>query len=287
MLKVVSFAFKSCFVVLLDRFNAWKCYPLLQVLLFCFILYSNSKSSTFKLLNSEDSQTTISFQNGDDDSGNTYDIISNNDNLKFSHNNESILVELNSIENININTPLYINSSSIDILLNSKDSSFRYNNIEQFILYSIDTFQEEDIKWSNAVLSTCGNNDKYILGGYCHYSNNITERKYYIEAKHNYIRIKATFNFYDNWEGEGVFMKFNNEIIWYETHKWCDKILVRNCKKYGINVCGGEYPDKIGVPIDIIIPYEEKEFTIQFGSSIQKDPCEASWGISDVSIYIK
>ena len=280
------FKIKYSFILMFLIINIMK--QLKLILLSFLFIFSNCKSTTFKLLNSEETQTTISFENGEENSENKYEITSNNNNLKLLYNNNnSPLLELNSIENLDINIPFYINSSSIDIILNSKDSSFKYNNIEQFILYSIDTFQEEDIKWSNAVLSTCGNNDNYILGGYCHYSNNITERKYYIEAKHKYIRIKATFNFYDNWEGEGVFMKFNNEIIWYETHKWCDKVLVRNCKKYGINVCGSEFPDKIGVPIDVILPYEDNEFVLTFGSKINKNPCDASWGVSDVSIYIK
>ena len=280
------FKIKYSFILMFLIINIMK--QLKLILLSFLFIFSNCKSTTFKLLNSEETQTTISFENGEENSENNYEITSNNNNLKLLYNNNnSPLLELNSIENLDINIPFYINSSSIDIILNSKDSSFKYNNIEQFILYSIDTFEEEEIKWSNGVLSTCGLSNKYILGGYCHYSNNVTERKYYIESKHKYIRIKATFNFYDNWEGEGAYMKFNDEIIWYETYNWCDKVLIRNCKKYGINVCGGEFPDRIGVPIDIILPYEEKEFTIQFGSSIDKNPCEASWGISDISIYIK
>ena len=132
-------------------------------------------------------------------------------------------------QNINIKVPLYINSSSIDILLNSQQSSFKYNNIDQFILYSIDTFEEKDNKWSNYVLSTCGNNNNFILGGYCHFSNNETEKKFYIETKHKYIKIKATFNFFDFWEGEFAYLKFNNEIIWYDNYNWCVKALIRNC----------------------------------------------------------
>jgi hypothetical protein len=257
------------------------------IFLISLITISQSKGTKFQLLNTKGDSTTISFKSENSNKETSYDIKSNKKNLKLLYNTEKELLEINSTSNINIKVPLYINSSSIDILLNSQQSSFKYNNIDQFILYSIDTFEEKEIKWSNGVLSTCGLSNKYILGGYCHYSNNVTERKYYIESKHKYIRIKATFNFYDNWEGEGAYMKFNNEIIWYETYNWCDKVLIRNCKKFGINVCGGEFPDRIGVPIDIILPYEEKEFTIQFGSSIDKNPCEASWGISDISIYIK
>ncbi len=35
-------------------------------------------------------------------------------------------------------------------------------------------------------------------------------------------------------------IKFNNEIIWYDNSNWCDKVLIRNCKKYGINIYGSE-----------------------------------------------
>jgi hypothetical protein len=257
------------------------------IFLISLITISQSKGTKFQLLNTKGDSTTISFKSENSNKETSYDIKSNKKNLKLLYNTEKELLEINSTSNINIKVPLYINSSSIDILLNSQQSSFKYNNIDQFILYSIDTFEEKDNKWSNYVLSTCGNNNNFILGGYCHFSNNETQKKFYIETKHKYIKIKATFNFFDFWEGEFAYLKFNNEIIWYDNYNWCDKVLIRNCKKYGINVCGSEFPDKIGVPIDVILPYEDNEFVLTFGSKINKNPCDASWGVSDVSIYIK
>ncbi len=47
-------------------------------------------------------------------------------------------------------------------------------------------------------------------------------------------------------------MNFNGATVWSDEYKWCDKVMLWYCKKFGINACGAEYPDRLSVPIDFI-----------------------------------
>ena len=40
-------------------------------------------------------------------------------------------------------------------------------------------------------------------------------------------------------------------------------------------------------PIDTVVPHLNSNVTITFGSTLKSDPCDASFGIDDVMIYVK
>ena len=61
-----------------------------------------------------------------------------------------------------------------------------------------------------------------------------------------------------------------------DNSNWCDKVLIRNYKKYGINIYGSEFSDRIGDPIDVILHYKGNEIVLTFGSKINKNPCDSS-----------
>ena len=56
----------------------------------------------------------------------------------------------------------------------------------------------------------------------------------------------------------------------------CDKVLIRNYKKYGINIYRSEFSDRIGDPSDVILLYKGNEIVLTFGSKINKNPCDSS-----------
>jgi hypothetical protein len=37
----------------------------------------------------------------------------------------------------------------------------------------------------------------------------------------------------------------------------------------------------------ILVQHSDKEIAIAFGSNLDKDPCDASWGLDDLTFYIK
>ena len=61
-----------------------------------------------------------------------------------------------------------------------------------------------------------------------------------------------------------------------DNSNWCNKVLIRNCEKYGINIYGSEFSDRIGDPIDVILLYKGNEIVLTFGSKINKNPCDSS-----------
>ncbi len=67
---------------------------------------------------------------------------------------------------------------------------------------------------------------------------------------------------------------------------WTEKYDHTKVKK-GINVCGASYPEgKLTSHINIIIPHVSDTITLGFGSTLDNDPLENSFGISNVQIYI-
>ena len=59
-------------------------------------------------------------------------------------------------------------------------------------------------------------------------------------------------------------------------------------KNGSLNFCGNDHPDPAyNLPIEITIPHSEKTVKISFGSSLKTDPCLASYGIDDITLYIK
>ena len=99
--------------------------------------------------------------------------------------------------------------------------------------------------------------------------------------------IKFNFHFIDNWTGEIGYAKLDDEVIWLESHNWCEKVMPWSCKKYGINSCGNEYPDLLSRPGVYVGPHNKDTLTLGFTSTLKKQACEASWGIDDIQIYIK
>lgn len=61
--------------------------------------------------------------------------------------------------------------------------------------------------------------------------------------------IKFNFHFIDDWNGETAFAKIDSNIFWTESYNWCEKIMPWHCKKYGIDVCGKETPDRMSHPV--------------------------------------
>jgi len=70
------------------------------------------------------------------------------------------------------------------------------------------------------------------------------------------------------------------ERKWSKTGKVSDHI--------GMNFCGGDKNDPaFALPIDVVVNHNKESVTVTFGTTLKNDPCEASFGIDDVMIYIK
>jgi hypothetical protein len=246
------------------------------------------KNTFFSVYSESGKSSALSFMTNQLNSKNKYTLKVNekSNDMTLDYNNKNLL-KIDSHESITFNNDLIINSSTIEIALNS-ENYIENNDEKQFNLYLYEDFNIEDklIKgWTKTTTSKCGINK--VLGGYCVLSHDEISKKYKIEKSFSEIKINVNFDFFDKWEGESAYMKINDKVVWVDKYNWCDKLLTYRCKEKGINVCGAEYPDRINVPIEIILPLNENEFTISFGSNIEKNSCEASWGIENIEIYIR
>ena len=162
--------------------------------------------------------------------------------------------------------------------------------------------------WGNTHLGTCANDDDddgsstetnevivaggagaggrdRFLGGHCKLGGDSkVGRVYEGLPEHTTVRIKASFHFLDRWEGETGFAAVDGHYVWADTAD-VSGIDARR----GLNMCGGDSPDaKFGAPIDITMPHTGDKIKLEFGAKLAgKHPCDASWGVDDVMVYVR
>jgi hypothetical protein len=217
-------------------------------LIFMFITNSLNKNTRLSLESPESETTQINFISGED----SFNLINlNNGTMMLSNQNDNSKVfSLNSLKSLEFNYPLKLDTQSIDLVMKYTDSKLSYDNEDQWTMIKLDDFQGEAEGWSKDKLSTCGPNNNMFLGGYCNFAKDEAKKTYKDLPSHNWVRITANFHFFDQWLGEEAYMNFDGNPVWTDTYKWCDKVFQWFCKKYAINACGAEYPDRLSVPID-------------------------------------
>ena len=165
------------------------------------------------------------------------------------------------------------------------NGNLKIKGINQWKLIYEENFEESIEGWSNNTISKC--NGITMLGGYCIFSKGETEKIYDKLPEHSMIRIQANYHFIDNWNGESGYLKINNgnngemNYIWIESYTAFEG-------NYGINVCGGKMPEgKFSSPIDVVVNHNSDSLKIAFGSNLEMDPCDESFGISGIRIFVR
>ena len=165
------------------------------------------------------------------------------------------------------------------------NGNLKIKGINQWKLIYEENFEESIEGWSNNTISKC--NGITMLGGYCIFSKGETEKIYDKLPEHSMIRIQANYHFIDNWNGESGYLKINNgnngemNYIWIESYTAFEG-------NYGINVCGGKMPEgKFSSPIDVVVSHNSDSIKIAFGSNLEMDPCDESFGISGIRIFVR
>lgn len=162
---------------------------------------------------------------------------------------------------------------------------FKIRGVNQWKLIIEEDFSQIEEGWSNNTITNCSGIN--MLGGYCQFSGGETVKTFNDIPDHQYLRIQATYHFIDAWDSESGFMKIDNGKEGILEYAWIERYSAFQGSN-GINVCGGRWPEgKFSSPIDVVIPHKDNNITIAFGSTLEQDPCDQSFGVSGVKIYIK
>lgn len=197
------------------------------------------------------------------------------------------------------NTPAIFSISTDDeVHLRSRRTSVRnlnvlpsgnvvVNGVSQWrLLRSEDFATGGGVGWSRASVTQCAGIT--MLGGFCRFAKGEVKKTFANLPMHGQVRIMATYHFIDRWVGEAGYMKLNigmsgePVVVWSEQHS-------QEMSVHGISICGQGTPEgKFAVPIDITMPHTQAALEVTFGSTMDDmDPCDESWGVSGVELYIR
>jgi hypothetical protein len=163
-------------------------------------------------------------------------------------------------------------------------SGLTIGGVDQWSLVVLDHFQEtEASNWSNKSISDCGGTR--MLGGYCQYSAGNSSTLLTL-PEHSLVKVRLTWHFIDQWRGETAFLALGtastNSTVWSQTYDIASA-------KSPLNICGNsEYGEgKFSMPVEVVIEHSSSELLVLLGSTLEEQPCEKSWGISALEVFIR
>ena len=144
----------------------------------------------------------------------------------------------------------------------------------------------EDIIDEPTEISQCG--PYSLLGGYNISSTKELELNFQL-PKHSYIQISLNYHFIDFWKGETGYLKIGygkdkKYALWSQS---VDSNGTHYEELGNINVCGNTVTESLlGQRVQVIAKHSDEKLKIFFGSTLECEPMYASYGVSDVEVYI-
>lgn len=182
---------------------------------------------------------------------------------------------------------LQLNTQRVEAQKMDACGSLSVKGVKQWQLVTAEDFGLQSYGWSRSEVTQCAGIT--MLGGFCKFSNGQVNKTFSGLPAHSMLRVVAKYHFIDRWIGETGFMKLNIGqdgypiVVWNEQH-------AQQMSKNGLNLCGqSETPEgKFTALIDVTVPHAQGSIQVVFGSTMDDcDPCDESWGISDVQIYVR
>jgi len=160
------------------------------------------------------------------------------------------------------------------------DGYLSFDGVRQWKLVKQENFEESAEGWCNKTTSACG--AYTLLGGYKNFAGGETKKTFEGLPAHTSVKLVATFHYIDAWEGEYAYARVDDNYVWTDTY-------TQDASSQSVNVCGN---DKVGegkfaVPVEVAVPHTSSKVKIAFGSTVDQDPADQSWGLSHVAVYIK
>jgi hypothetical protein len=186
-------------------------------------------------------------------------------------------------------SPAVTQAQTLSVAGNAAFVSVSSGGQAQFALFDHDSFDASDSnQWSMNDHSFCGASRDLFLGGHCRFAATTTTRTYANLPPHSKLKVTARVHYFDQWHGEAVNMAVDNQPVWSQDHHWCPEFLKWMCRKYGMDSCGRDEPDRLSVKAEANLVHSAPTLTLSFSSSLPQgtDPCYTSWGIDDVAVHI-
>jgi hypothetical protein len=184
---------------------------------------------------------------------------------------------------------LHVGSANIQAQALDVSGELKVGGVAQWRLVMAEDFLAgAAMGWSRQEVSSCGG--VHMLGGYCKFGQGEVEKSFGPLPPHTQLKIKATYHFIDQWIGESAYLKMDvgrdggPAVVWSERHSQ------EGQQKGGVNVCGqAATPEgKFATPIEITVPHTLSTAKLIFGSTMDsQDPCDESWGVSGIEVYVK
>jgi len=175
------------------------------------------------------------------------------------------------------------------------------SGVKQWRLVRHDSFEQEipgqnpADGWSLMELSSCSRNAArdqsevdHFLGGHCNIAEGELKKRFDHLPPHKHVRLSARYHMIDNWQGETAFLKIGEEYVWSDRSR-------ASSDSEGLDTCGSEkYAERrMSVPIDVVIPHSASFIEVAFGSTTlsknkgKESPCDRSFGVDDVMVYVR
>jgi len=258
-----------------------KTFKAFLLLTLCLLTYSQDNSA-FTLKSFGSGPIAVEFETKSD----IAEIIVDHDsNIGISINNQNIIDYDRETDSLTLPSEVVEVKGNLEAN-DTKYLQILYDNVNQWKLYTFEDFQGVVSGWNSTAVSSCPPSSNKFLGGNCNFAGINVTNKWSSLPAHRMVKVTFNFHFLDDWNGESGYVLLNDNIYWQNSYSWCDSVLPWYCKKFGINACGNEYPDNMAQAGEFIVPHEKSSLTLTFGSNLNGDPCMASWGIDDVSIYL-
>ena len=157
--------------------------------------------------------------------------------------------------------------------------------VRQWLLVTQESYQKSPAGWSDNAVTSCGG--VHMLGGYGKQAGGELTKTFEGFPPHSTVRLVATYHFIDAWSGESGFARANNGKQQEMQYVWTDKYDFGKSQS-GIDICGASYIEtKFATNIDVTFPHTADALTLGFGSTLDNDPFENSFGVSNLQIYIR
>lgn len=182
---------------------------------------------------------------------------------------------------------LRLAASRVEALALDAANGISVRGVRQWQLTFAEDFASQGVGWSRTDVTKCGGVN--MLGGFCKLSQGEVSKNFSQLPPHGQLRVVATYHFIDRWIGETGYFKLNigqehsPVVVWSEQHS-------QEMSKNGMNLCGqSATPEgKFSALIDVVVQHTEDSVRLDFGSTMtETDPCDESWGISGLEIYVR